>query len=408
MSQASIRGMQQNNSQDGRGLTVSLIILCLSFQILSTGAIALFLPSIRQDLSLSFTQAGSIIAVTMLVYAMMQIPAGYLADRFNTKKIFFIGCIGTTALLVTFGLIGAYWQALSNQVLTGFFQGLLFTPGMILIIRWFGPERRATAMSLYLLGIYGGQVVLNAIGPVLATSFSWRLPFICFGIIGILASLAYFRFSRDTYTKNAGQQFTMSDFFSISKSSFMWLCSGIHFVRLAVFLGLISWIPTFLMVEKGLSLQITGFIVAAQFIFIAAGNMLGGHFSDRLRNPPIIIGISLVVLAITSALLVTVDNIVVVVLIIAINSIFVAAYTGSAFAMPMEVFGAHTRGTTTGFGNFFANLGGFAFTYLLGALKDLTGSFKVGFYAVAGACCIGLLFVILAALMRRTYLKQGS
>jgi len=44
----------------------------------------------------------------------------------------------------------------------------------------------------------------------------------------------------------------------------------------------------------------------------------------------------------------------------------------------------------------------------LGALKDLTGSFKAGFYAVAAACCLGLLFLILAAVVRRGYLRQGA
>jgi len=338
----------------------------------------------------------------------MQIVAGYMADRFDTKKVFFFGSIGTTALLAVFGLINAYWQALSDQLLAGFFSGLLFAPAMILVVRWFRPEQRATAMSLCLLGLYGGQIVMNIVGPVLATGSSWRLPFICFGAAGILASLACFRFYKDPHDRNLQPRLTLSSFITIAKSRFMWLCSGVHFIRLAVFLGLISWIPTFLIVEKGISLQITGFIVAAQFVLIAAGNMIGGYFSDKLRNPPVVIGVSLVVLTITATLLATVDNTAIVIMIIAINSVFVAAYTGAAFAMPMEVFGPTTQGTTTGFGNFFANLGGFAFIYLLGALKDLTGSFKAGFYAVAAACCLGLLFLILAAAVRRGYLRQGA
>ena len=84
--------------------TVSLVILCQGFQVLAIGGIALFLPIIREDLGLSFTQGGTLSAATILVYALMQIPAGYLTDRFGPKRLFFIGVLCTTILSFTFGL----------------------------------------------------------------------------------------------------------------------------------------------------------------------------------------------------------------------------------------------------------------------------------------------------------------
>ena len=56
--------------------TVTLTIICQSFQALSVGGIALLLPIIRQDLGLTFTQGGSLAAATSLVYALMQIRPG--------------------------------------------------------------------------------------------------------------------------------------------------------------------------------------------------------------------------------------------------------------------------------------------------------------------------------------------
>ena len=58
-------------------------------------------------------------------------------------------------------------------------------------------------------------------------------------------------------------------------------------------------------------------------------------------------------------------------------------------------------GTTTGFGNFFANLGAFTFVYLLGALKDSTGLFESGFYALGGACIVGLVFTVILGQIRK-------
>ena len=45
-----------------RFVTISLTVLCQSFQAVSIGGIALFLPLIRRDLGLTFTQAGSLAA----------------------------------------------------------------------------------------------------------------------------------------------------------------------------------------------------------------------------------------------------------------------------------------------------------------------------------------------------------
>jgi len=82
-----------------------------------------------------------------LIYALMQIPAGYLVDRYGTKRIFVSGALGTTALLCAFGFIATYWQALVIQISMGVFNGLLFMPGMIFLVDWFSPERRATALG---------------------------------------------------------------------------------------------------------------------------------------------------------------------------------------------------------------------------------------------------------------------
>lgn len=64
------------------------------------------------------------------------------------------------------------------------------------------------------------------------------------------------------------------------------------------------------------------------------------------------------------------------------------------FALPIERLGARTAGITSGFGNFCANLGGFAFSYVLGAVKDATGSFRIGFMTLATMCALALLVTL--------------
>jgi len=389
-----------------RTLNVSLIILCQSFQVITIGGIALFLPIIRDDLGISFTQGGMLAAASTLTYALMQIPAGYFADRYGGRRVFIIGILGVTVLSIAFGLVTEYWQALANQGLSGFFRAFLFVPGLALIAGWFPPKRRAMAMGLYLLGSFIGNLVLDIAGPLLVARFDWRFPFLTFPPLGILSALVLWRIGKDPPVVDQGRKVNIAEVLALFRQKLMWVSGGIQYIRLSVMMGIAYWLPSLLIEEKGISLQVTGLLIALQALVLAPSTILGGYISDRLRNPILIISVSLVVLTITTALLVIVDNFVLLIIVLGVNSIFVQMYFGPLFSIPVEVLGDRTRSSTTGFSNFFANIGLFSTVYLLGVLKDSTGSFYSGFLLVAISCSIGLVFTALLARIRSKALNQ--
>jgi nitrate/nitrite transporter NarK len=392
----------ENTARKNRNLTVSLTVICQSFQALSMGGIALLLPLIRQDLDLSFTQAGSLAAATTLVYAMMQIPAGYLSDRFSPKLLFIIGALGSTILTLTFGLVSNYWQALVNQTLSGFFRALLFVPGMVLVTGWFPVNRRATATGLYLVGGLTGSVVFNIIGPLIVAMSNWRVAFVSVSSLGILVCLLLWKFGKESPTQPARRKGGLLETFELFRYRIMWICGGLQFIRLAVMMGITYWLPSLLSNEKGVPLQSIGFILAAQAILMAPSNVIGGYVSDRLKNPILVIAVSLIVLGVSAVLLVSIRNMVLLVAIIILNAVFLQMYFGPLFSIPVEILGVRKAGISTGYSNFFANLGGFSATYLLGWLKDSTGMFKYGFYAIAVVCFIGLVLTLaLSGIKRR-------
>lgn len=384
-----------------RNVTVLLVTICRGFQQLTFTGIALFLPLIRKDLGLSFTQGGTISVVNTSIYAFMQIPAGYLTDRFGAKRLFFIGVLGICVLCLTFGLVSEYWQALANQILSGFFRAMIFVPGLVLLTGWFSPDRRATAMGLSSLGVLWGSIVLNIIGPLLVANFGWRFPFLTFAPVGIIASFVFLRFGKESSSTSEHEKTGMHDMLQLFRYPVMWVCAALQFIRLAVVQGISFWLPSLLIDDKGLSLQLTGLLIGIRMILTAPSNLLGGYISDRLRNPILVIGSALIILAITTGLLVVVSNITILILLICINGIFVQIYFGPLFSIPVDILGTRRTGILGGFSNFFANLGSFSFVYLLGKLKDITGSFNSGFYAISVICIIGLAFSILLAYLRR-------
>jgi nitrate/nitrite transporter NarK len=381
-------------------LTIVLLVLCQSLQTLAAGGISLFLPLIRQDARLDFTQGGTLAAASTLVYALMPIPVGYLADRFGARRLFIVGLIGTSMLALTFALLHVYWLLVLNQAVSGVFRALLFAPGLVLISALFPPNRRAMALGLFVAGGSSSNVLLNVLGPVLVGPLGWRLLFIVFSLVGLVIAVLYWRFGYQGVRGVSGPPLPLRDLVQLFRYRAMWLIAVIQYVRLAVAIGLQFWLPTFVVVEKGYPLQVAGLVVAVGAAVSAPSNFLGGYLSDRLRNPLLIIGIALTMLALTTVLLIRVENLWLLMLVSALNGVFVQLYFGPLFNVPIEMFGPEMAGLTSGFGNFFANLGGFSMVYALGAIKDATGSFDRGLYGIAGLCLLALICTLLLARMK--------
>ena len=384
--------------------TVTLVVLCQVFHGLTFGGIALFLPLIREDLQMSFSQAGMLSVAATLSYAMGQLPAGYLSDRFGPKRLFFIGLLGWSILSLNLGLIQSFWAAVINMLLAGAFRALLFAPGLALLASWFPPERRATAISLYMVGGFSGTILLSLVGPLLVRHMGWRLTFIFFSVLGIAAALLYAALARDKPRRGAGPLVGMRDALRLFKHKILWVCSALQFIRFSVVTGFIFWLPSLLIADRGLSLQAAGFVTAMSAAFMASANALGGYVSDRLRNPPLMIGGSLAILACTCTLLVVVDSIPVVLLVVAVSSVFLQFYFGPLFFVPVEVLGLRTAGMATGFSNLFANIGGLLSAYALGVVKDKAGTFTWGFVGISALCLIGVVLSVILARMRNNAL----
>ena len=386
---------------EGRVRTVSLVVFSQVVHWLTIASIPLLLPLIREDLGISFTQAGLLSVAATLAYGLMQIPAGFLADRFGPGRPYFFGLFGWSAMCIAFGMVHSYWLAMLMLLAAGAFRAMLFAPGLALLASWFPSERRATAMSLFMLGGFTGSILLALAGPFLAERYGWRSAFIAFAVLGIGAALLYRAFAREKPRAQALRQIAPAEVLRLARYPIMWVCSGLQFVRFSVTTASNFWLPSLLVADRGLSVQTAGLVMAMSAALMAPSNTLGGYVSDRLRNPPLVIGSALAILACTSALLAVVESIPLLLLIIAVNSIFLQFYFGPLFVVPMEALGPRFAGSATGFGNLFANIGGLTTAYALGVVKDQAGSFSWGFLGVSGVCLAGVALAVVLARMRR-------
>jgi nitrate/nitrite transporter NarK len=386
----------------GRFQTLVLTWLCLTMQAVPLAGLPLLLPLIRQDLGLTYVQAGSLASANLLVYALMQIPSGYLVDRYSPRKLVATGVLGLMGLSVLLAFTRQYWQILGIQFFWGFFSSLIFTPSMSVFIRWFSPERHTTASTLPIVGTSLGILAVNLLFPAIVNRFdTWRPPFIVFGVAGIIFTLGLLLFGRDARSKEMPAKCRLDIIREVFRYKEVWICYGLQFIRFGVVQGMMFWLPTLLISEKQFSLQLAGAVIALQAIITGSSNIFIAYLSERFKKPTLVIGVSLVMLLITTALLVPVNYAGLIIAVIFINAIFLQAYFGPLFTLAVEILGPEKTGISNGVSNMFAIFGGLFSAYLMGILKDTTGSFEWGFYSICILCAAGLLLTFMLEKMRR-------
>lgn len=374
-----------------RRASVLLAVSSHSMQMVPFGAMAIFLPLIRDDLSLSYTMAGTLAVAGLTTYALMQIPVGYLADRLGPRMLFIIGLIGTNLLAIHFATLESYGWALANQAASGVLRSLAFAPGLLLVSSYFPVTRRSTALSVFIAGAAAGGVIVNLVGPLLVPLMGWRGFLILSSSLALITIIAYWRCADPGPSGPAAVLLDLAGFTDVMRSPILWLAGYIQFVRLAMVQGLRYWLPTFLVVDRGMSLTTAGLIVAISTAASVPANLLGGYLSDRLGRPLAVIGTSMIILGTTTGLLVPTSGFVTIALVVGIQSIFLQAYFGPLFEVPTQALGAESAGSISGFSNLCANIGALVFSFILGATRDLTGAFDIGFLLLTAACALGLL-----------------
>jgi nitrate/nitrite transporter NarK len=389
--------VEQRSSVANRGARIASLLLTQSTQSFALGALALLLPLIRDDIAMTFTQAGVLSFMTAVSYAAMQVPSGYLADRFPTRAVLLVGLLGLNGLTILMAVASSFAVLAVILFANGIFRALTFSSGLTEATIAFGENHRATAMNLFMAVPLLSQVVLGIVAPPLAPVVGWRGLFVLFGAVSLIPVAMYWYVSRHSVAAHQSTPHSdRAELKSLLRQPIVWLSSMINFNRLAVLSSLRFWLPTYLLTEKSLSLAAVGLLMAAASAVSVVASLVGGQIADRGQRQFTVIAVSVAIITASVWVLTFAGDVVVIMAAVMLIFTFVQVYSGSLFEVPLQVLGRRSEGTVIGFGNFWANVGGLTMTLVLGVVKDATGSFLPGLLILAVMCSIAL---ILTAVM---------
>lgn len=150
-------------------------------------------PFIQRDLHLSDSQIGLLNSAFLLVYTIVALPMGFLADRIARKTIVALGVTIWSLATVFTGLASNFPILLSIRALLGVGEGSYYPAGTPMLGAYYAPSRRATIIARWSIGALIGA----AVGFLLATFFThpgaWRYAFFFTGVPGLIFAFLIWR-----------------------------------------------------------------------------------------------------------------------------------------------------------------------------------------------------------------------
>ncbi|PKQ30547.1 MAG: MFS transporter [Actinobacteria bacterium HGW-Actinobacteria-2] len=401
---------------------VALLVLGGVVNYLDRSTLSIANTTIASEFALDTVAMGLLLSAFSWPYAIANLPAGYLVDKFGPKKMFAWAAVGWSIVGALMALASSFGVMYALRVLLGVTESPFFTAGLKVNQRWFNDTERAVPVAV----VNTGSQIANAIAPPLLVAImlatGWRGMFIIIGVLGLLVVGLWLRFYRDPNVQELieihgakdataesaaiEKKVGWGELFTKTNTWFMILGAFGIFYTVWVYL---TWLPSYLQKALGFTLTQMGWVAMLPFLFGIAGVLFGGWLSNRLvkrgvntvtaRKIPIVGGATLAAAAVLPAAFVT--NVPMVITLLCIGYFGAQVPIGCLWTLAADVAPANHVASLGAIQNFGGFIGAAVAPVVTGAILAATNSYTLVF-VVGGA------LLIVGALSYGLFVKDRS
>lgn len=279
----------------GRGWTLLAVAGGWFFVLGLRFVVPALLPAITEDFPVSDTAAGVAITLLWVTYALMQFPAGAVADRSGERRLLVASVLVSAVALVGYVVSPTFGVFLAATALFGLGSGLYGPPRGTVLSRTF-PERDGLAFGAVLAAGSIGAAVLPVVATGLATLADWRVA-IAVTVPGFLVFAAVLWRSvpeRDIRPDGGRLRGTASALGRAVLTRQIALAIVGITLMLFVFQGLTAFFTTYLVEAKGLGEGTAGALFGLLFVAAAVSQSVAGSLADRYGHGRVMAAVALV------------------------------------------------------------------------------------------------------------------
>jgi ACS family glucarate transporter-like MFS transporter len=394
----------QNSSQ--RWWLLLLLFTGMLISYAHRGALSVASSRISEDLHLTEASLGILLSSFSWVYAFMQMPAGWLADRFGVRRAYSLGFIFWSLMSALTGLANSFAALIGFRVALGAGQAITFPATSRAISDGFQQRERGLVTGVYLTGVRFGTALIFWVGPFFLARYDWKLFFLMTGLVPLIWLLPWWKFLQ----KWEGKSVADAGATPVAKSRasfFKSLALLKHRSVFGIFLGFfaydyawfvfINWLPRYLKKERGFTDSEMAIFSAMPFVIMSIIIVCSGILSDslvrrgydeaKIRKIFILTGMAICCLIVPAGLVA--DKMTAVwLLTISLSGLGIAS--PNTWTLTQTVCNKKIVGTVAGIQNFGGNLGGIIAPALTGFIAHLH-SFALALGVVGVVLVIGML-----------------
>lgn len=378
--------------------TFLLITLLLSWMLANADRVAMSVSiiPITREFSLGPEAAGLLLSAFYISYSLMQLAAGWMADRFGSRRIL-VFCVACWSLFTGLtGFAGSFAALFAIRILFGIGEGGFAPASSVTVAEAFPRQERARAKSLVIGASFLGSAIGSGAIAALIASHGWRYAYHAFGLIGIaMAVVLWFAVKEPAVRTRGARQAGL--FGVLLRTPVLQRTMLIYFFGNVVQIGLASWMPSFLMKTRNIDILHAGLASAAPYLIAFASLNLVGWLLDRFGE-----GREQVFLAVGAAMMIgflglmaLADSLPVLLSLWTLSLVGYTVIYGTVFAIPLKHLPDQSIGTAVGIINFggqiASGVGPLAIGFLVGmAHGGFAPAFVFLLAAGAGALLIAL------------------
>lgn len=391
---------------------IMVLFVCMVIMGLDRSSVSVAAPIMMEELGIAPGQMGLLLSAFFWTYTLCNIPAGRLADRFGAKKVLAgAAAIWSIASALT-GCMSNLIGLMAARMGVGVGEAGVFPTMAKIAAEQFPGRERATATGCYLAGARLGYALTPVVIGFLIAQFNWRLAFIITGVGSLLFCMFWFFW----YDEQKGRVFAKSvdAEIELEKQTVPWLklltnrnILGLFVAKFGanyLYFMFLTWIPSYLVMERGFSILEMGFYASLPFIVAFITQPLTGFISDFIirrgfsktlaRKGVLVIAQALSATIIAVAF---VDDPMIAILILTVNIAAASTIGGMMQTMASEIAPFGMAATVTGAMNTVGAIAGVLAPTLTGIIVEMTGSFQMALLVAGGLIVLAaviILFVI--------------
>lgn len=379
---------------------VLLLAAVLFINYVDRGALPTAAHLIQADLNLTEGQLGLLFSAFFWTYSLVQIPVGWLAERFGAHRVLPIG-LGIWAVATIFiGAAHSFPMLLVLRLLLGIGESVGF-PCVAKLVAAVVPVRSlGTANGAVACGYLFGPAVGTFLGGLLMADFGWRAAFVVFGGLSLLWLVPWLTVAVPALPLRAMRRSDADkpDLWTILKQPSLWGTGLGLFSSNYTFYFLLTWLPFYLVRERGFSTTEMAQLAGIAYVVNAVSAIAGGWVLDRLISN----GRSANVVYKTVMVLTHVGSVVCMLCMalgsrpIALGAIFgfqvlCGLQSPGVYAIPQILAGPRATGRWVGIQNSLGSFAGIIAPAATGFIIDSTHQFTAAFLLAAAVSLLGII-----------------